>query len=210
MPVHIRMLAPLLGLLTAVVACIPAAQPTTPAKPTEAPKAAAPTSAPAKPAEAAKEAPKPAEAAKPAAPASLTKLRWGQIGGISDAAFFIAVDKGYLAEQGIELEVTRFASAAEMVAPLGAGQLDIGGGAPSTGLYNAVAREVTLKIVADKGNLNPGHGYEALLVRKDLVDSIKSGADLKGKTIALSARDITPERTLDELLRMSEIGRAHV
>jgi NitT/TauT family transport system substrate-binding protein len=132
---------------------------------------------------------------------SLTKLQVGLVGGISDAGFYIAMDKGYFKEQGIELEVTRFDSAAKMIAPLGTGQLDIGGGAPSAGLLNAIAREVPLKIVADKGNMDPGHGYEAMMVRKEQLDKFKTAADLKGKNVAISARDISPEVTLDTFLR---------
>ncbi len=142
-------------------------------------------------------------AASPTAAASPVKVQLGQVGGISDAAFFIAKDKGYFREQGIEVEVQRFDSAARMVAPLGTGQLDVGGGAPSAGLLNAIARDVPLKIVADKGNMAPGHGYEAMVVNKKLWDTgkIKTAADLKGKTIAISARDISPEVTLDTFLR---------
>ncbi len=141
----------------------------------------------------------------PAAGASpiLTRLRIGQVGGVSDAAIFIANDRGLFAEQGIELEVTRFDSAARMVAPLATGQLDIGGGAPSAGLFNAVAREIPLKIVADKGNMAPGHGYEAIVVRKALWDkgAFTSPADLRGRAVAIPARDISPEFNLDTFLR---------
>ncbi len=136
-------------------------------------------------------------------PSTVTKLQVGLVGGISDAAFYIANDKGYFKEQGIELEITRFDSAARMVAPLGIGQLDVGGGAPSAGLMNAIARDVPLKIVADKGEMVPGHGYEALMVRKALWDKggMRSASDLRGKTVALSARDISPEVTLSTFLK---------
>lgn len=136
-------------------------------------------------------------------PSPVTKLQVGLVGGISDAAFYIANDKGYFKEQGIELEISRFDSAARMVAPLGTGQLDVGGGAPSAGLLNAIARDVPLKIVADKGNMVPGHGYEALVVRKALWDKggMRSASDLRGKTVALSARDISPEVTLSAFLK---------
>jgi NitT/TauT family transport system substrate-binding protein len=136
-------------------------------------------------------------------PSTVTKLQVGLVGGISDAAFYIANDKGYFKEQGIELEISRFDSAARMVAPLGTGQLDVGGGAPSAGLLNAIARDVPLKIVADKGDMVPGHGYEALMVRKALWDKggMRSASDLRGKTVALSARDISPEVTLSAFLK---------
>jgi len=143
--------------------------------------------------------PAPAAGAGPA----LTRLKVGLVVSVSDAGFFIASDKGYFREQGIELEITRFDSAARMVAPLGAGQLDIGGGAPSAGLFNAIARGIPLKIVADKANMNPGHGYEAIVVRKALWDTgaLTSPAGLRGRAVALAARDIVPEVNLDTFLR---------
>src|SRR6266545_5532067 len=59
-----------------------------------------------------------------------TKVMMGELGSASDSGLFIALEKGYFAEQGIEVERTRFNTAADMVAPLGTGQLDVGGGAP--------------------------------------------------------------------------------
>src|SRR5215813_6075791 len=128
-------------------------------------------------------------------PTSLTRLQVGLVGSTSDAGFFIANDKGYFKDQGIEIEITRLDTAAKMVAPLGRGQLDVGGGAPSAGLLNAITRDIPLKIVADKGNINKGFGFQAIVVRKELWDSgaVRGPADLKGRPVALNARDITPE-----------------
>lgn len=133
----------------------------------------------------------------------LTRLHVGLVISVSDAGFFIANDKGYFRDQGIQIEIERFDSAARMVAFLGTGQLDVGGGAPGAGLFNAMARDIPVKIVADKGHIAPGHGFEAITVRKDLVEKglIKSAADFRGKKIALSARDIVPEVDLDAFLR---------
>jgi NitT/TauT family transport system substrate-binding protein len=128
-------------------------------------------------------------------------VKIGQVGAISDGAIFIADAKGFFKEQGITLDSTPFASAALMIAPLGTNELQVGGGAVSAGLFNAYGRGINLVIVADKGNLNPGNGYEAIVVRKDLADTIKSAKDLKGRSIALAARDITPEVSLDTYLR---------
>jgi NitT/TauT family transport system substrate-binding protein len=141
--------------------------------------------------------------ASAAASATLSPLtvKIGQVGGISDAAIYIADAKGYFKEQGITLQSSAFASAAQMVAPLGTGELQVGGGASSAGLFNAIGRGVGMFIVADKGNLNPGNGYEAIVVRKELAAAIKGPKDLKGRTIAISALDITPEVTLDTYLR---------
>lgn len=74
-------------------------------------------------------------------------------------------------------------------APLGAGQLDVGGGNGSPALFNAIARGIELKIVANKASMPPGYGYTAILVRKALYDSgkVRSVRDLRGLKIAESA-----------------------
>lgn len=129
-------------------------------------------------------------------------VRVGLVNASSDVGFFIADKKGYFREEGLVVVFTPFSSAAKMVAPLGAGQLDVGGGAPSAGLFNAVARGIHIKIVADKGSLPPGYGFLQLQVRKDLVDSgrFKSLKDLKGMKIAGSGLGTVSTSTLNEIL----------
>ncbi len=128
-------------------------------------------------------------------------VRYGIIGGVSDGAIYIADAKGYFRAQGITLEQVPFQSAANMVAPLGTGELQAGGGAPSAGLFNAIDRGVQMRIVADKGSLAPGHGYEAIIVRKALADRVKSAKDFRGLKVAIAQRDIVPEYSLDAFLR---------
>jgi NitT/TauT family transport system substrate-binding protein len=105
---------------------------------------------------------------------------------VSDIVFHIAEQRGFFAEQRLQVQFIPFDSGPRMIAPLGVGQIDVGGGASSAGLYNAVARGIDVKIVADKGSTPLGYDYMPLLVRKDLVDSgqVKSFADLKGLKIA--------------------------
>jgi len=126
--------------------------------------------------------------------APLTTLKLGVVASVSDAGFFVPIEKGYFAEQGIAIEFVPFRSAADMIAPLGVGQIDIGGGAVSAGLFNALARGIDLRIVADKATIKPGQSYEALIIRKDLVESgrFRTLADLKGLKIGLAARGISP------------------
>ena len=90
-----------------------------------------------------------------------------------------------------------------MIAPLGAGELDVGAGTVSAGLYNAVERGIHLRVVADKGSVTDKLEYSTLLVRKDLVDSgrYKSLADLKGMTIAAAAKGTGNEASLNEALK---------
>src|SRR6476619_483354 len=85
----------------------------------------------------------------------------------SDAPIYIADKKGYFRQEGLEAKVTNFRSAADMVTPLGIGQLDAGAGSASAGLYNAMLQGIKIKIVADKASSAPGYGATKILVRKD-------------------------------------------
>jgi NitT/TauT family transport system substrate-binding protein len=121
----------------------------------------------------------------------------------SDAPIYIAETKGYFREEGIDVKITNFRSAADMVAPLGAGQLDAGAGSASAGLYNAVARGIKIRIVADKASSPPGYGATKVLVRKDLVDSgrYKELKDFKGMKFAMNAPGVSNMPMLDVLLK---------
>jgi NitT/TauT family transport system substrate-binding protein len=132
-----------------------------------------------------------------------TTVTVGVASSVSDAPIYIAEKKGFFRDEGLDVRTETFNSAANMVAPLGAGQLDVGGGAPSAGLYNAIAREIRLKIVADKASSQPGYGVNRLLVRKALIDSgkFKTPADLRGMKVAQSGAGVSSMTTLNEIIR---------
>ena len=131
------------------------------------------------------------------------KVSVGTTNSNSDAPFFIAEAKGYFREQGLDVELIPFDSAAKMVAPLGTGQLDVAAGAPSAGLYNAAARSIDIRIVADKGSAPKGYGYLPLMVRKSLIDSgkVKTVRDLRGMKIAEVAQATASFCTMNEALK---------
>src|SRR3989442_5878527 len=87
-----------------------------------------------------------AGAAKAQTPPST--LRVGVVASVSDAGFFVPVERGYFAEQGLAVEFVPVRSAADMIAPLGVGQLDIGGGRARAGPVNASAPGAGLPIVS--------------------------------------------------------------
>jgi ABC-type nitrate/sulfonate/bicarbonate transport system substrate-binding protein len=175
-----------LGLLL-VVACSPAREAPRTSSPAPAPAGGA-ASAPAAPAPSGASAPAAAPggasaAARPAStaggagglppiPASIpphsgspTVLKLGMNIGASDAGFFIAMDRGYFAEQGIEIEVLR-GSGPEFVPPLATGDMDVIGPAISLALLNAMSRDIPMRVVADKGSDPPGFSYQVMALRK--------------------------------------------
>jgi NitT/TauT family transport system substrate-binding protein len=134
-----------------------------------------------------------------AADAAPVTVRVGIVQAASDAPFFIADKKGYFAEEGIHVDFTVLT---DMVPSLATGQLDVGGVSTSAGLFNAAARGLDIKIVADKGSTPPGYDFDPILVRKDLVDSgkVKTFADFKGLKVAGFFKGSGSEVTLNEAL----------
>jgi NitT/TauT family transport system substrate-binding protein len=128
----------------------------------------------------------------------------GIVGALSDVVIFIAEKKGYLKEEGFEPKLLMFPSAANMVAPLGAGQLDVGAGSTSAGLFNAVAQGVKLRIVADKASSRPGYGVTQLIIAKRHIESgrYKGFADLKGMKIAQSGTGTPNVVTLADIAKL--------
>src|SRR5947209_19259092 len=62
-------------------------------------------------------------AGSPLAAADVVKI--GIARTISDVGYYIADAKGFFREEGLEVAINGFASAAQMVAPLGTGELDV-------------------------------------------------------------------------------------
>src|SRR5262249_52499212 len=137
----------------------------------------------------------------PATAADLVKI--GISRTLSDAGYYIADAMGFFREEGMDVSITGFNSAAQTIAPLGTRELDVSGGTVSAGFYNAVGRGILIKIVADQASIKPGYGYSSLMVRKDLVDSgrYKSFADLKGMKVAIGAPGTGTASALNEALK---------
>src|SRR5664279_6221046 len=122
----------------------------------------------------------------PAIAAPPDEIKLGIPGVVSDGSFYACVHKGYFKEQNLDVSFLSFQAGSQMVSPLGSGQVDAASGATSAGMYNAIARGIDIKIVADKSSNMPGYCYMPLMVRKDYVEAgrYKTFADLKGLRIA--------------------------
>ena len=133
-----------------------------------------------------------------AAAQPLAKVKVAVTNSATDVGFFIAHKKGYYAREGIDAEFVVFDSAARMIAPLASGELDVGAGGISAGLYNAVARGIDIRMVADKNSTPPGRASTKLLIRKELIDSgrYRTLPDIKGMKLANSAPGGSGEGTL--------------
>jgi NitT/TauT family transport system substrate-binding protein len=104
------------------------------------------------------------------------------------APLYVALARGYMREQGIDVQLERAGAGQDAMPSLASGQLDVVVGGFSAATFNAVGRQLDLKIVASMAR-QPRQGYpSALMVRKDLLDSgqVKDIRDLRGRKVALS------------------------
>jgi len=108
---------------------------------------------------------------------------------ISNAGIYIAMEKGFFREVGIEVSIEQLRSGVDTFSLLATGQLDVGVGASGAGLFNALAQGFDVRIVADKGSQAEGHVYVPLGIAKRAFDEgrIRSLSDLKGKKVAYSS-----------------------
>jgi NitT/TauT family transport system substrate-binding protein len=139
----------------------------------------------------------------PAAGRAAEKVTIGITGASSDVSLFLAEKKGFFRDEGLTADLVPFDSGAKMVAPLGAGQLDVGAGAWSAGLFNAIERGIGIKIVADKATNHAPYDYRVVVVRKALLDQgqVKSFADLKGRKVGIVAQGAADNSALNEAMK---------
>ena len=144
--------------------------------------------------------------------AQSVRVNVGIANSATDAALFVADKKGHFKAEGLDVNFIAFDSGARMIAPFASGDLDVGAGGPSAGLYNAVARGIDIRIVADKSSTPPGRPINFLLVRKDHVESgrYKTLADLRGMKVAGAAPGGAATTTLDKLLEKAGLRIADV
>lgn len=144
-----------------------------------------------------------------AAPAlAADKIAVGVGGSVGDTPLYIAEAKGYFKQLGLEVTIFQLDSGAKVIAPLGTGELDVGSGALSVAFYNAVARGISFKVVADRGHTAPGYNlYQTIFIRKDLIDSgqFKSLADLKGRRMGFAASGVASLSVLNEATKLGGI-----
>ena len=116
------------------------------------------------------------------------KLRMVILPYLSFAPFFIAQEEGFFQEQGLDVEFVKLSEGLEALPLLIQGKLDVATGTIGINIMNAIARGGTVKIVADKGHINPkGCPVNGILIRRGLINDSSDIVDqLRGKKISLN------------------------
>jgi NitT/TauT family transport system substrate-binding protein len=134
----------------------------------------------------------------------LGTIQVGYLPQLGYAPYYVAVDKGYFKEQGLDVALQSFQSGSVMIAPLSTGTLDVGSGEVGPALLNALAQGLDVKVVAGQSNIRSGYNSVAFLVRKDLFDSgeVVDPSGLNGKKISINIEHGQSEYLVAELLSL--------
>lgn len=104
------------------------------------------------------------------------------------APLYVAAERGLFDALGLEVTIDRVASGTEAIAFLEQGQIDVGGIAIVTSLWNGWSEGLDLRVIAP-GGLEPFEDSPTkFMARSSLVDDgeITEVADLRGRTVALA------------------------
>lgn len=104
------------------------------------------------------------------------------------AALYVAEDRGFFDAYGLDVQIDSVASGTEAIAFLEQGQIDVGGIAIVTSLWNGWNQGIDIRVFAP-GGLEPFENSPTrFMVRKDLFDAgtVTSIEQLAGRTVALA------------------------
>ncbi len=115
-----------------------------------------------------------------------TKITIGAVPSPTAVGTYIAIDKGYFKDFGIDVDLEKADSAGAAMPLLASGRLDVVEGGLAASYWNALAQGLPVIMAMERGSSPLNH---SLLIRADLKDKIKTVADLKGKTMAQVSPD---------------------
>lgn len=125
-------------------------------------------------------------------PADAIKVSVGYVPVSIYAPVFVALDKGYFAQQGLDVTLEPFAGGPDPITLTASGELQFAAIGAGPAFWNIISSGLPLKVIA------PGHAEGSpvatpLMISKQACESgaIKSVADLKGKKVSVNARGAT-------------------
>ena len=125
----------------------------------------------------------------------------------SNAAELMALKHGYFKEAGIRLEWDDIDTTANVIALLAQNRYQIVAGGISAGIFNALEKDLPITILSDRVSTPIGHN---LMLRPDLMDSVKSLKDLKGKVLASNGQGSVSTYEVGKMLEREGLTIADV
>jgi NitT/TauT family transport system substrate-binding protein len=120
-------------------------------------------------------------------PATPTKISFLYSPFTDYAPFFVAKDKGYFDDYGVDVDLSVKSGTAETVQLLATGKADAGGSTWGAGLFNAIELGSTVTVIAQLARMpESGRDPSPLMVsEKAWQGGVREVADLKGKKVGI-------------------------
>ncbi|MEO8382420.1 MAG: ABC transporter substrate-binding protein [Acidobacteriota bacterium] len=143
-------------------------------------------------------------------PRSMAKVRMNVSPMLKFGAFSIAKEEGFFAAEGIDPQFVEIDQASGLLAAT-SGDLDVFTGPVRSGLFNAMLRGSSLRIVADNGHFEPMPcSPESFLAPAPMADRIAAnGGSLRGERVAIIPGGVT-EYVIEKLLEKNGLTKADV
>ena len=144
---------------------------------------------------------------RPAAAQAPTPITMGAITLVSSAPVYIAVEKGYFRDAGLDVRIEPIDSTGAAMPLLASDRIQIVVGGVTAAYFNALASDLPVVLAFDSAS---SPVFADILLRPDLVGAIKSAADLKGRTIGANAPGAIPVYQLAKLLQTANLSLGDV
>lgn len=151
----------------------------------------------------------PATTPAPGAPPPLSPpvaIKVGSQGTVAERGIFIALERGYFAEEGLAVDLIPVRT--DQIPLLVTGEIDFSNGGSDPSLFNAALRGVGVKIVAYNIVIGENDSSSAFVVRQDLVDGgqYREPPDLQGRTVGVPPASATPMIFLERWLAKGSLA----
>jgi NitT/TauT family transport system substrate-binding protein len=145
-----------------------------------------------------------APAAAPAAPLPQARtVRMGMILSMSTTPVYVAIERGYMAEENLDIQIEPVQVTSQALTQVGAGNLEVANVTVGAAVLNTIDRGINIKLISGNDSYPPsGPGGNHFLVRKDLYDSgVTDASGLRGRKVGGNALGVFTEYAIDRAMR---------
>lgn len=138
-------------------------------------------------------------------------VRVGTLKLVGGAPLFVAQERGFFRQEGIELRFVYFGAAAPVATAVATGDVEVGATGITGTLFNLSSGGAKIWLVADRGQERPGYPLNAVVVSKAAYDQgVHSLRDLRGKRIGLTTLGSTFHYQIGKLLERERLSQKDV
>lgn len=131
-------------------------------------------------------------------------VRFGSVGGLTDAGIHLADELGFFKEAGLKVSINRLANGSDLTTALATDQLDVAGISVAPAAYSAIRQGLNIRFVGDKQSRKTGMSATQFAVRRGVTRETKEATlkALKGKKIGVSSDRSISFMQVENLLEM--------